>query len=249
MVASIHGGGRGRPRKKPVRRHGTGTYEEILDAAAEMFSAQGFAATTMNQLADAVGVGQNSIYHHFGSKLAILKALLMEGVTPGLRIAAEINDLADDSDDVKAAAGLYALALADAAVLASWRWNLGALYLLPEARSTELTEFQDARHALRRHYIDMSSALTRRLGSEAVGDQVYRLVVSIINIRWDNEAGEQVPRQLARSGLRLCGWTGSVDAVEKEARRLLTILTDRQVPLPPPNYLFAVDSTKDASAS
>lgn len=204
-----------------------------------MFSKHGFAATTMNQLADAVGVGQNSIYHHFGSKLALLKTLLMEGVTPGLRIAAELRDLADDSSDVKAASGLYALVVTDAAVLASWRWNLGALYLLPEARSPELTEFQEARHALRRHYIEMSQALTERLPSEPVDDQVYRLVVSIINIRWDHEVSEHVPGKLARSALRMCGWTRSMAPVEAEVRRLLTTLEERQVPLPPSNYVLA----------
>lgn len=224
--------GRGRPRKNPAMRHGNGTYEEILDAAAEMFSTRGFAATSMNQIATAVGVGQNSIYHHFGSKLGLLKTLLVEGVAPGLQVASALAEEVDDATEVTIAGGLYALAITDAAVLVGWRWNLGALYLLPETRSPELAEFQAQRHALQKSYVDLSRALTVRTGSEDVGDQVFRLVVSIINMRWDNEVSPETPRLLARSGLRICGWVDPMAQVEAEACRLLNVLREREISLP-----------------
>jgi len=224
--------GPGRPRKNPAVRHGNGTYEQIVDAAAELFSKHGFTATSVSQIADAVGVGQNSIYYHFGSKLGLLKRLLLEGVRPGLEIARALNE---DGDTTKtgAAARLYTLALADAAVLANWRWNLGALYLLPEARSPELAEFQSHRYALRQHYVNMTQALTSWTGSWDVNDQVFRLVVSIINQRWDDEVTDETPRQLARSGLRICGWVGSVLPVEARAQELLADFRERQIALPP----------------
>lgn len=139
--------------------------------------------------------------------------------------------LAQDADptDAGVAARLYSLALADASVLANWRWNLGALILLPEARSPEMAEFQGYRRALRSHYVDMSRALTARTGSEEVNDQVLRLVVSIINQRWDDEVTSETPRQLARSGMRICGWVGPLDEVEVKSERLLTELSERDV--------------------
>jgi AcrR family transcriptional regulator len=223
--------GPGRPRKNTPLRRGNGTYEEIADAAAELFSKHGFAGTSLVQIANAVGVGQGSIYHHFGSKQGILAALLIEGIRPGLRIA-EFLAADSDSTDTGVAARLYTLALADATVLASWRWNSGALLLLPEARSPLLTDFQEARLMLRNHYVRMSRELTCRTGSEDVEDLVLRLVVSIINQRWDDQTTSETPPKLARSGLRMCGWTLPMDQIEHKAGLLLQSLLALGVELP-----------------
>lgn len=221
----------GRPRKNSALRDGNGTDEEIADAAAELFSTQGFAGTSMNQIANAVGVGQNSIYHHFGSKLGLLEVLLFEGIRPGLAIARELRDDTDSTTE-GIAGRLYALSIADASVMANWRWNLGALLLLPEVRRSELSEFQAQRRELRAHYVAMSGALTARTGIEDVGDQVLRLVVSIINQRLDGEVGSDTPRRLARSGLRICGWTESMVDIEVRAHTLLDTLRERGIEVP-----------------
>ena len=52
------------------------TKQEILDAALELFSTQGYEATSISQLADAVGIRKASLYSHFESKQAILDALI-----------------------------------------------------------------------------------------------------------------------------------------------------------------------------
>ena len=52
------------------------TRQEILDAALELFSVQGFEATSISQLAEAVGIRKASLYSHFGNKQAILDTLL-----------------------------------------------------------------------------------------------------------------------------------------------------------------------------
>lgn len=49
---------------------------EILDTALELFSVQGFEATSLSQIADAVGIRKASLYSHFESKQAILDALV-----------------------------------------------------------------------------------------------------------------------------------------------------------------------------
>ena len=51
------------------------TKQEILDTALELFSVQGFEATSISQIADAVGIRKASVYSHFGSKQELLEAL------------------------------------------------------------------------------------------------------------------------------------------------------------------------------
>ena len=52
------------------------TKQEILEASLELFSVQGFEATSISQIADAVGVRKASLYSHFENKQAILDALV-----------------------------------------------------------------------------------------------------------------------------------------------------------------------------
>lgn len=50
--------------------------EVILGAAAELFAAKGVAATTVREIADAVGILSGSLYHHFASKQSIVEEIL-----------------------------------------------------------------------------------------------------------------------------------------------------------------------------
>ena len=54
------------------------TKQEILNAALELFSVQGFEATSISQIASAVGIRKASLYSHFESKQAILDALVKD---------------------------------------------------------------------------------------------------------------------------------------------------------------------------
>ena len=54
------------------------TKQEILEAALGLFSVQGFEATSIAQLASAVGIRKASLYSHFENKQAILDALVRE---------------------------------------------------------------------------------------------------------------------------------------------------------------------------
>ncbi|MFD4370320.1 TetR/AcrR family transcriptional regulator [Streptomyces sp. NPDC058486] len=57
-------------RPAPERRR------ELLDTAAEVFAAQGYDATTVRQIADAVGLLAGSLYYHFDSKESMLDEIL-----------------------------------------------------------------------------------------------------------------------------------------------------------------------------
>lgn len=48
------------------------TRDEILDVALDLFSVNGYEATSISQIADAVGIRKASLYSHFASKQDIL---------------------------------------------------------------------------------------------------------------------------------------------------------------------------------
>ena len=52
-----------------------GTRDKIIGCALDLFAQQGFSATSMRQIAKAVGIQGSSIYNHFGSKNDILEAV------------------------------------------------------------------------------------------------------------------------------------------------------------------------------
>lgn len=58
--------------------------EKILEAAEELFARRGFAGVGLSEIAEAVGLGKSSLFHHFPTK-AQLYAAVME------RILAEIE--------------------------------------------------------------------------------------------------------------------------------------------------------------
>ena len=57
--------------KEPQDRRG-----DILASAAELFARKGVGATTVREIADAVGMLSGSLYHHFESKDAIVAEIL-----------------------------------------------------------------------------------------------------------------------------------------------------------------------------
>jgi AcrR family transcriptional regulator len=48
----------------------------ILERAADLFARQGVAATTVREIADAVGILSGSLYHHFASKDDMVEAIV-----------------------------------------------------------------------------------------------------------------------------------------------------------------------------
>ncbi|MDO4976967.1 MAG: TetR/AcrR family transcriptional regulator [Eubacteriales bacterium] len=55
----------------------TNTKEIILQVALELFSVKGFEATSIAQIADAVGIRKASLYNHYSSKQDILDTLIL----------------------------------------------------------------------------------------------------------------------------------------------------------------------------
>ena len=56
------------------------TRHAVLGAARELFAERGFAGTSLQDIADAMGVRKANVYYYFKTKVAILDALLDERV-------------------------------------------------------------------------------------------------------------------------------------------------------------------------
>ena len=77
-------------RKSEERK--SGRHDVILDAASRLFSSRGYHATSMQDIADAVGILKGSLYHHFESKEAILDRIVKEPIARLHRTVGEIAE-------------------------------------------------------------------------------------------------------------------------------------------------------------
>lgn len=57
---------------------GSARWREIVDTAADLFSRQGYDATSMQEIADAVGMLKGSVYHYIRTKEDLLFQVLLE---------------------------------------------------------------------------------------------------------------------------------------------------------------------------
>ena len=205
----------GRPRSGGRQRPGGTPREEILDAAAELFTSRGYAATSTRMIADAVGIRQASLYYHFASKEELLEELLAGTVRPSLAFAAAL-----EADATAPDSRLFSLAGFDTGVLCGGRWNLGALYLLPEVRGERFAHFRRERAELRAAYATLIRDLASPDAADELADLVFGLVESVITIRSEREVVdvEAMAARVASGCLRLVG---------VPAGRIAALQTDR----------------------
>jgi AcrR family transcriptional regulator len=206
--------GRGRPRLEQSRRPGSTAREEILDAAAELFTKIGYAGTSTRRIAGAVGMRQASLYHHFATKNDILDALLAGTVDEALALAADLI-----AQPGPAAERLHALVVGDVSQLCASRWNLGALYQLPELRIDRFEQFRLSREELRSRYRQLTTQVIAECNGVGDADDLpFRLVESVINRRSDDEVcPPETPWVIADGALRILGWNGDFGALRQRS--------------------------------
>lgn len=88
--------------------------EEILDRAVSLFLDQGYAGTSMADVARATGIQKASLYHHFASKEALFIACVTEGYAGALQRL----------EDIRADPGLTDAARIRSAMAEIYRVNL-----------------------------------------------------------------------------------------------------------------------------
>lgn len=70
----------------------TERYQQLLDAAAELFFRKGYGATTTQDVADAVGILKGSLYHHIDSKEDLLVGIIDDVHAAAMARLAEAQD-------------------------------------------------------------------------------------------------------------------------------------------------------------
>lgn len=80
MTNSVHGPRRNRD-------------EEILAAAIQVFSQKGYAAASLQDVADAVGLLKGSLYHYISSKESLLYRIFQESHEEGSALMAAVDEM------------------------------------------------------------------------------------------------------------------------------------------------------------
>ncbi|MEU0792743.1 helix-turn-helix domain-containing protein [Amycolatopsis sp. NPDC005961] len=218
----VKGVGVGRPRASGAAANRPDARQAVLDAAGELFTGAGYAATTTRAIAERAGLRQASLYYHFPAKEDILAALLAETVRPSLDVAARLV-----AGSAPAAVRLWALAYADIGLLGGAHHNLGALYLLPEVASPNLARFRAERADLKAAYGQLVAACGVAPSAVPIRtDLVFGLVESIAVIRRDDPEldVEAHVREGADGVVRLAGLPEPTEELRTEAHALLATL-------------------------
>jgi AcrR family transcriptional regulator len=133
--------------------------EGIVDRAAALFARRGFAKTSVQDVADAVGLSKAGLLHHFPSKDALHAAVLAHAEVLGRDVLGQVQDLAPGAErDRRAVEVMIDAALAHP--------GLVALLLVPvtqggaDAGAAELDAAGAA--ALQAFGVDPGAAVTER---------------------------------------------------------------------------------------
>lgn len=237
----MNGAGRvGRPRIAPrvtsERRSWMEPREEVLDVAARLFVTQGVAGTSTREIAEAIGIRQASLYHHFPRKDAIVEELLERSIRPTLDKIEKIELLAPPHGTASPAALLYLLLVLDVRTLAKAPHNAGVLARLPEVQSKAyFGHYRACRNELTNAYDRLGTQTQTTEGTQPtippatgpgslnLGSMLLQLAEVVIRMRsGGQDITPEVTDQIAKSGLRLCGIPSKrVEAAAIEARPLL----------------------------
>jgi len=229
----------GRPRASADGRHSPlSSREQILDAAAALFSEAGFSGTSTRAIADRVGIRQQSLYYHFAGKDEILAELLSGSVRPSIDFVESIE--ARVPEEISPAGALFALASNDARTLRRTPHNIGTLYLLPEIQDPRYDAFRNQRIQLRAIYGRLGAAaahpdVTATVSEERLGILLNQLAEIVIQLRRDDEddtaddegavddedAADADDAAIAASCLRVLGLsTAQIEAARAEAAEM-----------------------------
>ncbi|AHW64632.1 Putative transcriptional regulator, TetR-family [Corynebacterium glyciniphilum AJ 3170] len=209
----------GRPRASAPRWDGTDTSAELLDAAAELFTTEGYGSVSTRQLAEAAGIRQATIYHYFPGKKGLLLALLLQTVEPSVQLSRSLLDPTSTADGapgspMSPADILRHLAAEDAYLLLTDKWNLASLYGAPEIRDPYFEQFHALRAELRDSYRNLARCVA---GNTALPDEhldlPFYMVESVIPLRAESSPTTSEDTAAARS---------VADAVARSAVGVLT---------------------------
>jgi len=195
------------------------TRERIMNEAAELFARQGYHGTTTREIADAVGIRQPSLFHHFATKGSIVTALLDWDLDLALPRVYAIAELPQSP-----AVRLYRYLLSDVTHLATAPFNLSGVYTeeimgSPEfaSRARRRDELHDVVEGIIREGIDLGHfvAVDTNMIRHAIGGVLVRVITIHSGGRGTAATlADQIARLFVRGLLRD---TGELDGVIREA--------------------------------
>lgn len=129
-------------------------FRQVLETAATLFAERGYAGTSLQNIADAVGLSRPSLYHYVDSKAGVLEALV-EDVT---MTAANLVEEIDQRDDVEPPRKLEEAV----AGLVQWVLERKTLFQLVDRSEAELPEEIAAKHeAAKRRVLKAMTSIIR----------------------------------------------------------------------------------------
>ena len=185
------------PRRTPSQARSRALVDDLLEAAARVFDARGYDATTTNEVAEVAGVSVGSLYQYFPNKDALLAALasrhLEEAAPLVLDLASRLRDEPADAERLCRALVTTAAALNPSARLHELLWHAprtaAQLETVAAFRSTVVAEV--ARHL-------------RRLGHPAeAADDRAALLVEVVDVGVHTAQPGRVDRRTEEL-IRLC---------------------------------------------
>lgn len=210
------------------------TRERIMYEAAELFARQGYHGTTTREIADAVGIRQPSLFHHFPSKSAMVEALLKWDLDLALprveAIAAELES---------PAVRLFAYLHTDVTHLASAPYNLSGVYTEEVIGNPDFAPWAARRDAL--HDIvegivrdGIGAGLFVKADANVVRHAISGILVRVLTIHSGGRAtipalADEISRLMVRA---LLVDPGQLEGVAKRALALSAPLGSTSRPVP-----------------
>lgn len=169
----------GRSPGRPKASEGLDTRAELLKVARELFAAQGYAGTSVSEIAPRAGVSVPVLYQRFGNKAGLFVAVAEDVYELGIsRLTAAIDGLDDFDEALTAAlrefAGLYAMDPSFAAMVVN--------VLVEADRTTELSESLKPLLRQLRQFADQIAELAPFAATEGVERRdVSRALVAVFS--------------------------------------------------------------------
>ncbi|MFQ1002707.1 TetR/AcrR family transcriptional regulator [Modestobacter sp. SSW1-42] len=130
--------------------------DQILDRAAALFAQHGYAHTSVQAVADAVGLSKAGLLHHFPTKDALHAAVLAQADALGRQVLDLVEDLPPGPErDRRAVEALTDVALAHPGLI--------ALMLSPVTQGVDAAPTSAGEAALRAFGVEPGAAVTERV--------------------------------------------------------------------------------------
>ncbi len=174
------------------------TADRLFRAAAQLFRQKGFAATSMRELSEGVGIQKASVYHHIRTKEDLLYRIALQSLD---RIALAVTEA---RDAVPEAEQLHAMIVSHVKTALEDR-DLHAT-MLTEMRSLSQSRRDEVLKARDRYERLLSDAIERGQASGRLRNDigVRAMTLALLNllnwtIFWYEPGGKQTPEQIGET--------------------------------------------------